>query len=145
MIIANVKLEPWIRKYSVYFEQDQTDLARRGETPEQYQAYKLWVQQLEVQLNDFVHREGFASASDCFDAMQEAVQRDRKRHEDAVTALVTQAKKSAADALTAGIVFMLLPVSSDDLLDLALRVAEYPTFSKLMRTFASHVQCRNQV
>ena len=135
MMVANVTLAPWIRRYSVYFDQSEEDIRERGQKSECYQAYRLWLQELEKQLGTFLKREGFESVKACFKAMEIAVKSDKLRHARAVAALSDHAKKSATDAMTAGLVFMLLPVAAEDLLDMALRVADYDTFSRLMRAY----------
>jgi hypothetical protein len=59
------------------FDQDEDDLARRGETMEQYDVFKKYEQILGNKIEGFCSSRGYTSSRDCFNAIQDAISLDK--------------------------------------------------------------------
>lgn len=137
LFVANVKLKPWIKKYAGYFEN-----RAEVETLDQYKVYKLWIQELEVALGDFWHKEGFDSAEACFKQIEIAVNRDKERHKAAIASLLASLKKR--DNSDAVCCFLFLPLSSEELVNIVLQLGEYEPFARMMRANAEQLRLHRQ-
>ena len=158
MLAANVKLKPWITKYCAYFDDTEADVECKGETLEQYNCYKVWCKQLDKELQQFVRKEGFLTAEDCYARISKIIDEDRERHKAAVAAVLAQLQASAdfrrivaggdggdGGGDGAGVVcFMFLPVSVEELVTMAMQLGEYTTFSAMMRATAKQVKAEKR-
>ena len=163
------ELQPFIEAKVHIFEQSLDELeSGQGETLEQYAAFKEYESELEVVFDSFVAARGFASAAECFAAIDRAVVDDMARQKQDMEALQAQMQQMqqmfAAATMGApadeggqggGIVIsgashempLLLfsqPIALTELLEQALTLGEYTTFSRVMRLKARQVALRRQ-
>lgn len=150
----------------------------QGETLEQYAVFREYEQQLELHFESFVASRGFASAADCFAAIDRTVAEDAARQKREVEALqqrlqemqrelaaaaqrevgsASQAESggegsTGADGVPGGaaptaampLLLFAQPIGAKEMMEQALTLAEYPTFSGLMRKKARQVANRRR-
>lgn len=66
----------------------------RGETLEQYAVYENYLSELELYLDEFATSEGYDSAADCFNEMNDLVLGDKEEREKAMKELAAKMKES---------------------------------------------------
>ena len=99
--ILNTEMEPFFSKHCVTFDQEGDDLQQRGETLEQFAAFKLYEKELERHLNAFTEAEGFDSVADCFATINSAVKQDLAEQEQRMKELTEHIRKTQAQWLKA--------------------------------------------
>ena len=125
-----------------------------------YNCYRVWCKQLDKELQQFVRKEGFLSAEECYGAISKIIEEDKERHKAAVAAVLAQLKASAdfrslvtgarggdGEAKDGGpgvVCFMFLPVSIEELVNMALQLGEYGTFSRMMRATAQGIKAERK-
>ena len=99
--ILNTEMEPFFNEHCMTFDQEGDDLQQRGETLEQFAAFKLYEKELERHLNSFTKAEGFKSVTDCFATINSAVKRDLAEQEQRMKELTEHIRKTQAQWLKA--------------------------------------------
>eukprot|EP00937_MAST-01D_sp_MAST-1D-sp2_P007337 g7337.t1 len=94
--LLNTELEPFFNEHCMVFDQEGEDLQQRGETLEQYAAFKKYEKELEGHLDKFVKNEGFDSVAECFQTINGAVKKDLAEQEKRMKELMEHIRKTQA-------------------------------------------------
>lgn len=147
--LINGKLEPLFAKHMKKFDQEYDDMQAQGETLEQYEAFKEYEEALERELTVFVRQEGFEDEREFMKEVTKLVEEDRARVQQQLMELVKQfeallktqedkakgieiEEKSAADVPKMMMFFA--PQGLEEMLKTVMSLAEYTTFSVIMRS-----------
>jgi len=95
--VLNIDMDGFFDEHLDVFDQDIEELTSgQGETLEQYDAFTKYSRELERHFDDFAQREGFSSARDCFDRINEAVKKDALRQKEFMRRLHQQIQELQA-------------------------------------------------
>jgi len=144
MNLINVKMEPFFAKHMHFFDQEIEAINNRGETIEQYQAFKEYEKELEKNLMGFLDEEGFTSPKYFLKEVERLVEDDKKRVKEQMEQLMKQLMELMAEVMGGGPadansatpqvpMMFFKPQGQDEMLDTIISLGEYSTFSALMR------------
>ena len=99
--ILNSEMEPFFEAHAPAFDQEGDDLRDRGETLEQFEAFKQYEVELEKHMDAFVKDEGFGSVVECFQTINAAVKEDKEQQEVRMKQLMEHIKQVQAQWMDA--------------------------------------------
>ena len=92
--VLNVDMAPFLEAHVNSFQQSSEQLeSGHGETFEQYEIFRAFQTQLETHFDAFVARHGFASAQECFAAIDAALAVDKEKQKEQMAQMETQLKE----------------------------------------------------
>jgi len=93
--VLNYEMDDFFEDNADTFDQDDSDLnSGRGETLAQYNIFKKYEEELDKKFDAFAKKEGFSSASECFDSVNQAVKDDLASHKKIMDQLMKRLKKA---------------------------------------------------
>jgi hypothetical protein len=99
--ILSVDMAPFLELHCHLFNQSEQEARDSGETLEQYEAFRLYEVELEHHFDGFVQARGFASAADCFAAIDAALVADvanQERQREKLGARLRRVQKQSRQA-----------------------------------------------
>jgi hypothetical protein len=155
--MLHTKMDSFFERHAEQFDQEWDDYLQAGETLEQYDVFKEYEQLLDENLTEFVKKEGFGSVGACFREISSLVEKDKADKEEEMRKIqerlreaqeALRRKQDALEGKTAGekegdapaqssnpppLQFFYQPITLEQLINMVLNMAEYQTFSFMMR------------
>ena len=153
--VIHTEMDDFFTRNATLFDQDWDDFNQAGETLEQYNVFKRYEELLDVHLTRFAENEKFDDAADCFVELQRLVTEDAEEHKKRMEEMQEQLKKAQEKATNASggggkngeeeakpqpLMIFFQPISLEQLMQMVLNMAEYPTFSFMMRMKVQQVK-----
>lgn len=134
LTLINGKMEPIFAKHTKLFDQDWDEMTNRGETFEQWDAFKEYEAVLEKELRRFVLQEGYVNEREFMNEIVRLVEEDKVRVRKQLESLLQQlgALMNGQESASPMVMFY-QPQGLEEMLNMVTNLAEYETFSMLMR------------
>ena len=95
--VIHLEMVPYFLTHIHLFDQSEEEMAKHGQTHAQYACYQRYSELLNVYLEAFSRREGFASVDACFAAVQRAISVDSSTQADLMLAIQDQLQRVEAE------------------------------------------------
>lgn len=95
--VIHLEMAPYFLTHIHLFDQSEEEMAKHGQTHEQYACYQRYSELLNVYLEAFSRREGFASVDACFEAVQRAISTDSSTQAELMLAIQDQLQRVEAE------------------------------------------------
>jgi hypothetical protein len=154
--VIHTEMDEFFTRNANLFDQDWDDFNQQGETLEQYNVFKRYEELLDVHLTKFAKSEKFHNAADCFVELERLVTEDAEEHRKRMEEMqekLKQAQERRENASSGGgksgeqednppqpLMIFFQPISLEQLMQMVLNMAEYPTFSFMMRMKVQQVK-----
>lgn len=149
--VIHTEMDDFFTRNAELFDQDWDDFNQKGETLEQHAVFKRYEELLDDHLTKFAENEQFDSAVECFQELERLVTDDAEEHKKRMEELQEQLRKSqdniegkSGDAKDGKkqqpLMIFFQPISLEQLMQMVLNMAEYPTFSFMMRMKVQQVK-----
>ena len=154
--MLHTKMDSFFERHAEKFDQEWDDYLQAGETLEQYEIFQEYEELLDGNLTEFVKKEGFSSVGACFREISGLVEKDKQQKEEEMRKIQERLKEAQekmrrkqleAEGKTAEgkssddvddeppppLQFFYQPITLEQLINMVLNMAEYQTFSFMMR------------
>ena len=155
--VIHTEMDDFFTRNAELFDQDWDDFNQQGETLEQYSVFKRYEELLDVHLTKFADSEQFENAADCFVELQRLVTEDAEEHKKRMEEMQEQLRKAqenqnggsggsggsgkvGEETKPQPLMIFFQPISLEQLMQMVLNMAEYPTFSFMMRMKVQQVK-----